>query len=661
VSFAPELLDEIRARVDLVDLVSAYVRLKRAGERWKGLCPFHQEKTPSFTVNPKLGIFHCFGCHAGGDAFEFLKRHDRLDFPETVRVLAERTGVRLPTGTAPGPEPGAREGLYRLLDWAACRFEAWLWEREDAERARSYLAGRGIATDVARTFRLGYAPEGWDHLLGPARREGFTIEALVGAGLVVPRQTGSGHYDRFRGRLIFPIADTQGRTIAFGGRALAAGEEPKYLNSPETALYQKGQTLYALHLARDRMATTRRALLVEGYVDCLMAHQHGFTETVAVLGTALTPHHLGLLRRYAEEVLLFFDADQAGAEAARRAEELLEQSADPHWWALERKREGFGRPGLRLKVATLTAGHDPDTFLRQEGGPAFEARCAAARNLLLYAIDRIFAEEDTAGVRGKATGIARVALLLAKVQDADEAIALGREAARRLGIDPSDLWMQAQRIGAAARRPGPAPVAGPAPAGPPASFERDLVQLLVQVPAARRILAELAEPADVAHLPLRQILTALRSHAEVAPDGLVQRLADEPPRALLTRLLVEEQPWPDPIDPLVEEFARRLERRRHLRRIREMSQAIARAEADGSPGLGELQVALQGAARRVRELGEATSPKPRPQHGSDVAPPAEGRPPAPGPSRRDQTPEGSDGPGPAGPEPRDHITEDVRS
>src|SRR3990170_1775075 len=186
-----EVLDEIRSRVDLVELIGAYVPLKRAGERWKGLCPFHQEKTPSFTVNPKLGIFHCFGCHAGGDAFEFLKRHDRLDFPETVRLLA----------------------------WAAGRYERWLWEREDAERARRYLVERGIDTEVARRFRLGHAPEGWDRLLGAAVAEGFGTEALLGAGLVLARQTGTGYYDRFPGRLLFPTADSQGRVIAFGGPA----------------------------------------------------------------------------------------------------------------------------------------------------------------------------------------------------------------------------------------------------------------------------------------------------------------------------------------------------------------------------------------------------------------------------------------------------------
>ncbi|HEV8672901.1 MAG TPA: DNA primase [Methylomirabilota bacterium] len=607
----PELLDEIKARVDLVELIGAYVPLRRAGERWKGLCPFHQEKTPSFTVHPKLGIFHCFGCHAGGDALEFLKRHDRLDFPDAVRLLAERTGVPLPTrGAASEAEPGARQVLYRLLDWAARRYEQWLGEREDAEGARRYLAERGIATDVARTFRLGYAPEGWDHLLGAARADGFGVEALLGAGLVVARQSGSGHYDRFRGRLLFPIADSQGRVIAFGGRALA-GEEPKYLNSPETPLYQKGQTLYALHLARDRMAVSRRALLVEGYIDCLMAHQHGLTETVAVLGTALTPPHLGLLRRYADEVILFFDADRAGTEAARRAEELLEQSADPHWWALDR-RQGFARGGLRLKVATLAAGHDPDTFLRQEGRAAFESRCAAARNLLLFAIDRIFAEEDTTGPRGRSTGVARVALLLSKVQDADEAIELGRDAARRLGVDASDLWTQAQRL-AAVRRPASA--ATTAPAASLRSFDHDLVRLLLHVPEARRALAPLADARDLEHAGLRQILVALQAQAEVAPEALIQRIDDDANRALLSRLLVEERGWPEPLSALIEDMRRRLELRRSRRRARELAQAVAQAEADGRSDVAELQIGLQ---RVGRLIPDTTAPKSEPTE--DVRP-----------------------------------------
>jgi DNA primase len=598
----PDLLDAIRARVDLVELVGSYVPLRRAGERWKGLCPFHQEKTPSFTVSPKLGLFHCFGCHAGGDAIEFLRRHDRLDFLEAVRLLAARSGVSLPAEPGDRAAARARDGLYQLLDWTARRYEQWLWERPGGAGARQYLAGRGITPEAARAFRLGYAPEGWDHLGVAARTEGFAPEALLDAGLVVPRQSGSGHYDRFRSRLVFPIADSQGRVIAFGGRALG-NEEPKYLNSPETPLYQKGQTLYALHLARERMAVSRRALLVEGYIDCLMAHQAGFGETVAVLGTALTPHHLDLLRRYADDVVLFFDADRAGADAARRAEELLEQSAAPHWWALDRKPQGFSRTGLRLRVATLPGGHDPDTFLREAGPAAFEARLGDARNLLLYALDRIFEEEDTATGRGKATGVARIALLLSKVQDADQAIELGREAGRRLGIDASDLWTQAQRLGSAGvRRP-----AAPVPVEPaPPSFDRDLVQLLVQVGAARTALVDQVDPRDLAHPALRAILVALQRHPAAAPEGLVQRLDEEAARALLARLLVDERDWPEPT-AVIADMQRRLERRQRLRRIREISQAIAQAQADGAPGVADLQRALQSEARLVRELAQAKS------------------------------------------------------
>jgi DNA primase len=598
----PEVLDEIRARVDLVDLVGAVVPLKRAGERWKGLCPFHQEKTPSFTVHPKLGLFHCFGCHAGGDAFEFLRRHDRLEFPEAVRLLAERAGVPLP-GREGARDAGARDGLFELTEWAARRFESWLWDGADAERARAYLDGRGIARETARAFRLGYAPEGWDHLLGTARKDGHPIEALLGAGLVLPRQNASGHYDRFRGRLIFPIADTQGRVIAFGGRALA-GEEPKYLNSPETPLYQKGQTLYALHHARERMMESHRALLVEGYVDCLMAHQHGIGDAVAVLGTALTPPQLALLRRYADEAILFFDADRAGQEAARRAEELLERSADPQWWALSRRPNTLARRGLRLRVATLPAGHDPDTFLRASGREALEAACRAARPLLLFALDRVFSEEDTASQRGRATGIARVALMLSKVQDADEAIELGREAARRLGVDPSDLWNQAQRLAETVRPATPSPAPTETSVAP---FERDLGQFLVQAPAAREALLPLLDPAAITHPALREIVTALRAHPAVAPADLGPRLANDAARVLLARWLVEEREWLDPA-AIVADLQRRLERRQGHRRVREMTQAIARSEADGALDLTELQSALREEARRLRAGG--TTPEP---------------------------------------------------
>jgi len=288
-NFSPQILDEIRARLDIVELVGQVVNLKRAGQHWKGLCPFHAEKTPSFTVNPKRGIFHCFGCGAGGDAFRFIMRHDRLGFPEAVRTLGERVGVELPTKR----EHDVDSKFETLRHIMALVFEFYsrsLWQPEGV-KGREYLERRGVDTDVARRFGLGYAPEGWNALLTAMAAHGVTPDQLVQAGLVLPRQTGGGFYDRFRGRLLFPIRDPQGRVIAFGGRALA-GEEPKYLNSPETPLYVKGQTLYALDVARPAMREKSRAIIVEGYLGVLDTHEAAGAMDSAEPGSSLAPQSL---------------------------------------------------------------------------------------------------------------------------------------------------------------------------------------------------------------------------------------------------------------------------------------------------------------------------------------------------------------------------------
>ena len=291
--YSQQLLDEIRSRADILEIVGQVVKLKRTGENWKGLCPFHTEKTPSFTVNPKRNIYHCFGCGAGGDAFSFLMRQERVAFPEAVRTLADRAGVALPDASQRAPEvDGKLEALRRAMALAAEFYTRSLWE-PGGEKPRAYLEQRGVDPEVAKRFGLGYAPESWNALLGVMARQGIGEDVLVQAGLILARQNGPGFYDRFRGRLLFPIRDVQGRVVAFGGRALS-GEEPKYLNSPETPLYVKGQMLYALDVARIAMRERSRAIIVEGYLDCLMAHQHGFSETVAALGTAFTPAQLGL-------------------------------------------------------------------------------------------------------------------------------------------------------------------------------------------------------------------------------------------------------------------------------------------------------------------------------------------------------------------------------
>jgi DNA primase len=610
--FSQQHLDEIRSRVDIVEIVGQFVKLKRTGANWKGLCPFHTEKTPSFTVNPKRNIYHCFGCGAGGDAFSFLMRQDRVAFPEAVRTLAERAGVALPTaGRAPEVD-NKLEVLRRVMALAAEFYTQSLWER-GGEKARAYLDQRGVDPDVARRFGLGYAPESWNALLGVMAKQSIGEEILVQAGLALPRQNAPGFYDRFRGRLLFPIRDVQGRVVAFGGRALS-GEEPKYLNSPETPLYVKGQMLYALDLAKAAIRDRGRAIIVEGYLDCLMAHQHGFGEAVAALGTAFTPAQLGLLRRYADEVLALFDADAAGQKASTRLEEMMNDVMDLQnlGWSVARTG-GFEKAGhLPIRVALLPPGHDPDSLLRAEGAPALSARLEAARPLLSFVLEKALGDEDLATPRGRANAHARVALILSKVANAEEATALAREAARRLGVDSTQLWIEAQQLqGTRARGRRPAQLsetareAGDADSWPPpVPFERDLVALLLQVDEARAELLPLLEEEDVAHLGLRLVLAALRRTPDGAPEALMAELPGDRERGLLAALLVEERKWVDTHSHVVE-----LKRRYHIRhrkhRVHQVTRAIIDAQATGDPALPALEEELRSLQRDLQREAEA--------------------------------------------------------
>src|SRR5262245_12291744 len=605
--YSQALLDDIRNAVDIVDLVGRFVNLKKAGVNWKGLCPFHGEKTPSFMVNPRKGIFHCFGCGVGGDVFGFLMRQDKLAFPEAVRTLAKTAGIALPEDTAGRAGDSGREELVRVMDLASRFYADALWGSGGA-RARDYLERRGIDPQLARRFGLGYAPDGWDALLTFMRGERVLAEPLEKAGLVVPRQGGSGFYDRFRGRLIFAIRDLQGRPVAFGGRAFG-DEQPKYLNSPETPLYSKGQLLYAADQARPAIQDKNRALLVEGYVDCLMAHQYGFTETVAALGTAFTGAQLGLLRRYCEEVVTFFDADAAGQKAAERAEELLESTAYGGAWDVNRSGAFVASGALRMKVALLPTGHDPDTFLRAEGAAAFTERITAARGLLSYALDRVLADGPGPMVpgRGPANAFARAALMLAKVPDAQEAASLSHEAGRKLGVDPTQLWTESRKLAAALNRP----VAGARPAatvaGPPIE-ERALVGLLLDSPGARQALLALLDDGDVSYAPLRAIVAALRIRPDATAEGLMTDLDDETARGVLAALLVEEREA-EGETASVAEFQRRLERRQRLGRLRALSRSIAEAQAAGGADapMQETLLKLHREGREVYELSRAVA------------------------------------------------------
>lgn len=362
--------DIIRERIDLVELVSDYVRLERAGKNYKGLCPFHTEKTPSFFVSPELNRFHCFGCGASGDAFAFLMRIEGLSFREALRQLAQRAGIELHEDALPAEAPDERERLRKLL------FAANFFYRQSLQRtpaAQRYLAQRGLTRDTIEAFELGYAPDGWDYLVRFLERHNFSLPDAEAAGLLKAREDGSGYYDRFRHRITFPIHDASGRVIAFGARTLG-NEEPKYLNSPETPLFEKRTTLYGWHRARGAILRQRAALIVEGYLDLIMLHQYGFTHSVATLGTALTEDHATRLKRLVDRVYLIFDSDAAGIRAALRAGEILSQAAIP------------------ALVVRLPEGEDPDSLLRTQGAEALQHALDSAIPIAQFGIEHIIRE-----------------------------------------------------------------------------------------------------------------------------------------------------------------------------------------------------------------------------------------------------------------------------
>jgi DNA primase len=449
-SIPEEKIQLMRDGVDIVGLISRYVSLKRTGSNHVGLCPFHAEKTPSFSVSAGRQIFKCFGCGVGGDAFEFLMRIEGLNFVEAATRVAAEMGIDLePRQLSPAQEQ-QREEKERLQKIAALASEFYhlqLLRDAEAEACRQYLNRRGYGRTSATEYQLGYAPRQGAALAEHLRRQGANLDDARRLGLIRPREHGEGDYDLFRGRLIFPIHDLSGRVVAFGGRILDAGQ-PKYINSPQSALYHKGQVLFGLHGARQAIRQAGAAILVEGYFDQLALVRAGFAQAIATCGTALTPEHAQLIKRYARRVLLLFDSDQAGRKATFKSMELLLPV------------------GIEAAVVTLETGEDPDSFLLKHGREAFEARLAAARPVVEVYMDDCLAE-CAPGSAALAQATRRVLDVLKRVADPLEADLYLQELARRTGLQADMLRQQLQSVqiplDASARGTQPAPRSEPAP------------------------------------------------------------------------------------------------------------------------------------------------------------------------------------------------------
>jgi DNA primase len=523
-SFPDRFVDEVRERSDIVDLVSQYVPLKAAGKNLKGLCPFHAEKTPSFNVSREKQIFHCFGCGQGGDAFQFLMLYERMTFPEAIAHLANRAGLSLPRSRG-GVSTEDRTDLLALHDEAARFFQSQL-KSEAGRSALDYLRNRGLNEETIDRQGLGYAPDGWSRLLDHLTRRGAKPERVALAGLAVARQTGSGYYDRFRGRVMIPIRNESGRVVAFGGRLLGAGE-PKYLNSPETPIYSKSRTLFGFDQAREAIRRENVAILMEGYLDSIQATQSGFGNTVACCGTALTSQQARLLRRYADEVVVSFDPDVAGRAATGRSIDLLVEES------------------FKVSVLELPPGEDPDSFIRNRGAAAFTEALAARLPFVEYILRRAASRHDVRSPRGKRGFLDEVMPTLARIPDEVERAGyvdlLGRHA--QIGNDVVLNELRRQVVARRSRAELPADMGERV-----TDAERDLVLWAFAAPEETIAVLEALDEEDLTGLATAAVLRAMREAAKtggISTDRVLGRLTHPADRRILTTLAAR----PDPVNP----------------------------------------------------------------------------------------------------------------
>ncbi len=414
-----EKIEEVRERADIVEVVSEYVPLKRRGRNHVGLCPFHSEKTPSFTVSEEKNIFYCFGCHTGGSAITFLMKHEGMSFPEAVRSLARRYGIHIQEErTDRRGGGGERERIYRL-NQAACDFFVETLGSTPGARARHYLKKRGYDGEIASRFKLGYAPMRSDGLVVYLRDRGLDLDLAVKAGLV--GKADNRYYDRFRERIIFPIIDIRGRVVGFGGRSIDAAE-PKYLNSPETAVFRKSEVLYGLYQAKGAISKAGYVILVEGYFDLIALHRSGLTNSVATMGTALTPGHVRILKRYAGSVCMLFDADEAGRKAALRGLDLALSEEMP------------------TRVVVLPDGCDPDDFLKREGRERLEEEIRGAEPIMEFFLKELKRVHDTGSADGKAAYLDEAVPRLVRIRNAASREHYVAMVASVLGVDARAVY-----------------------------------------------------------------------------------------------------------------------------------------------------------------------------------------------------------------------------
>ena len=574
------VLKQIQDRSDIVDVVGGYVPLKRAGRHFKALCPFHPEKTPSFMVNPTKQIFHCFGCGEGGDVIAFVMKYERLEFPEAVRALGVRAGVEIPTvrGAAVS-RPSDTAVLMQALEFATAFFQRALQQPAGAA-ARAYLERRGVSAESVQALRLGWAPESWEALMTAAQAGGIAPATLERIGLVVPRERGAGWYDRFRGRVMFPVWDPKGKVVGFGGRVLD-DSQPKYMNSPETEIYMKSRIVYGLHLAAPYIREQDTVAIVEGYLDFLIPYQLGVRHLVASMGTSLTPDQIQLLRRYTKRVVMVYDGDYAGELATLRGLDLLLSE------------------GMQVRIAELPAGEDPDSAARRLGAEGFGRLLAEAHDLFVYKLDILRRRHDPTTAEGKVAICEHLLPTIKRVPNAVQRSEYVRALAEVLRVNEEALWTEIGRVkleGTARWQP-----AASTPVSQAVSAERlllglvmDDVRYLAQVQATEVL--ELCQDPVVG-----EVFTTLMAAAEAGEEALqaaVQRLKHGETASVVAQALTLSEPIEE-TGRAVEDCLRRIRKNSQQRQLVELQGKIRSAEAAGDD---EEAAALIGAVNQLVKL-----------------------------------------------------------
>ena len=533
ISIPDHIIDEIRDRTDIVTVISDHVVLKKVGKNFKGLCPFHSEKTPSFSVSPDKRIYHCFGCGVGGNVFKFLMEIQSISFPEVLKVLAERAGIPLPRNSSDhSTDPGhkERESLRKLNEAATRYFQSLLKNPEGGLSARNYLTSRHFDAETLERYRVGWAAPTWKGLLTHVQQKSsVTQEQLLKSGLIIKKEDSSTVYDRFRGRVIFPIKDLHSNIIGFGGRSINEEDQPKYLNSPETLLYQKSETLFGMDQAKQAIRKENQVILVEGYFDQMRAVQHGVEYVVATCGTALTAKQASMLRNHAETAILIFDSDSAGRSAAEKGFDIL----------LEH--------GMNVKIVVLPDGQDPDSFIQEQGAESFLEKIRNAKPFMESYIDALVRESPGQTPADKVKMANQILPLLAKIKNTVERSAWLEKFTSKTNIDDQTFLKELSK---ALTQNQPRMAETKSELAPLLNLEKHLVHLILSDKETAQMVLLEVDPEDFSDPILKNIAQTCRqkidNDEDLRIDQLLGQTEDPETRNVLSRLGLDSVEFESP-------------------------------------------------------------------------------------------------------------------